>query len=84
MPPATFTISPEHIPEATGEASHTIAAATSSGVASLFSGLVAVARSAAAGSGAAPPVSVQPGATTLTRPSGAMRTISFFSVRANP
>jgi hypothetical protein len=73
-------------PAGRGEHSHATAAATSSTVAILRSAIVAVTRATAAGSRASAVIgdTVQPGATTLTRAPGAVRTTSFFSDSAKP
>ena len=87
MPPATTTTWPETWPERRSEARTTICHATSSGWATLRSGIVCVIRSSRPGSasaGEAISVSVQPGQTAFARPSGARRAISFLSVGRRP
>lgn len=77
---------PVTCPAATGEATQTIADATSSSRATFRKDIVAVARVNASSSSARPDIGsvVQPGATTLTRPFGASLAISFLSVAAKP
>ena len=78
--------SPVTWPAAVGEHRKTIARATSSAVATLRSGIVAVTRATVSSVSADAVIgdTVQPGATTLTRASGACSTISFFSVSNMP
>ena len=86
MPPATATTCPVTCPAARGEQSHVTAEATSSAVATLRSGIVAV-TCASVASVSSPAVigeTVQPGATTFTRARGALATISFFNDSASP
>jgi len=73
-------------PERRSEASTTTWAATSSGWATLRSGIVREIR-ATSSSSTSPRVmgdSVQPGQTALTRPPGAIRTISFLRLSSRP
>ena len=73
-------------PESSSEASTTTARAMSSALATLRSAIVRVIRSTTSGSSAPRVIGeyVQPGATALTRPRGAMRTISFFRLSRRP
>src|SRR5919108_662554 len=74
-------------PDAAGEARTTTWRATSSGVATLRSGIVRVMRPTRPGSSSEARVigdSVQPGQTAFTRPRGAIRTISFLRLRSSP
>src|SRR5262249_41264930 len=86
MPPPTTTSCPVTWPERVSEASTTTCAATSSGCATLRSAIVRV--TARTCSGSTCPrvigVSVQPGATALTRPRGAILPISFLTPSSTP
>jgi hypothetical protein len=86
IPPATVTSSPVTWPESSSEASTTTARATSSATATLRNAIVRL-RRATSSSSSSPRVIgeyVQPGATALTRPRGAIRTISFLRLRSSP
>lgn len=83
IPPSTMIFTPLTCPLSTGLAITATCLATSSGRATFCNGVVEVARSTKAVSfkvSVAIGVATQPGFTELTRPLGAMRTISFLSV----
>src|SRR5437764_332192 len=86
MPPDTVRTCPLTCPDRLLDARYTIAIATSWTRPTFRIGTVCKTRCSRSGSDESPDsgVSVQPGATTLTRPRGASRQISFFSDRANP
>ncbi len=73
-------------PESSSDASTTTARAMSSAAATLRNAMVRVTRSTTSWSSDPRVISecVQPGATALTRPRGAMRTISFFRLSSSP
>ena len=86
MPPSTMMFIPLTCPLSTGLAITATCLATSSGRATFCSGVVDIARSTKAVSlrvSVAIGVATQPGLTELTRPFGAMRTISFLSYAKN-
>lgn len=86
MPPSTMIFMPLTCPLSTGLAITATCLATSSGRATFCSGVVEIARSTKAVSlrvSVAIGVATQPGLTELTRPLGAMRTISFLSCVEN-
>src|SRR5579862_4937904 len=86
IPPATVTSSPVMWPDSSSEARTTTARAMSSATATLRSAIVRLSRSTSAGSSSPRVIGeyVQPGATALTRPFGAIRTISFLRERSRP
>ena len=86
MPPATVTTWPLMCPEASGEHRNAIVRAMSSAEATFRRAIVAVTAATVSSvrSRAVIGDTVQPGATTLTRASGASRTTSFLRESASP